>query len=149
MAVSLEVRAPLLDHKLMELAARIPSSLKLRHMNGKYIFKKALHGLVPEETLTRRKQGFVIPLNAWFRKELKDLVEEKVLSVDDGLLNTQYLWQIWNEHQQGSRDRTAHLWSVLMFREWQNTFGSGLSCAQDATRPVSNRDQIDASVLGS
>jgi asparagine synthase (glutamine-hydrolysing) len=122
MAVSLEVRAPLLDHKLMELAARIPSSLKLRRMNGKYIFKKALQGVVPQETLTRRKQGFVIPLNRWFRKELKELVEERVLGAKDDLLNVNYLQRIWTEHQKGTRDRTAHLWSVLMFREWQNTF---------------------------
>jgi asparagine synthase (glutamine-hydrolysing) len=62
MAVSLEVRCPLLDHRLMALAARIPSKLKLRGREGKYIFKRAISSLVPPEILRRRKQGFVVPL---------------------------------------------------------------------------------------
>ncbi|HVH70641.1 MAG TPA: asparagine synthase (glutamine-hydrolyzing), partial [Candidatus Dormibacteraeota bacterium] len=122
MAVSLEVRAPLLDHKLMELAARVPSWLKLRHMKGKYIFKKAMRGIVPDEILTRKKQGFVIPLNRWFRKELKDMAEEMLFDEKEDLLDTKYLRRIWSEHQNGTRDRAAHLWCVLMFRQWQNTF---------------------------
>jgi asparagine synthase (glutamine-hydrolysing) len=123
MAVSLEVRAPLLDHKLMELVARIPSCLKLRGTTGKYIFKKALAGLVPEPVLNRKKMGFAIPLAGWFRRELKDFAAQALLnSESDGLLNSATVEKIWNEHQRGLRDRSVPLWAVLMFRLWQREF---------------------------
>jgi asparagine synthase (glutamine-hydrolysing) len=122
MAVSLEVRAPLLDHKLMELVASIPSSLKLRKRNGKYIFKKAMEPILPNDILYRRKQGFAIPLDHWFRRELKDLAHDAIFSSDDGILDRSYLKKIWEQHQENRFDRSAYLWSVLMFRKWQKTF---------------------------
>ena len=76
MANSLEVRCPLLDHKLMELIAQIPSSLKLRNGQGKYIFKKSLQKILPSEVLTRRKKGFAMPVAEWFRGELKEFAHE-------------------------------------------------------------------------
>jgi asparagine synthase (glutamine-hydrolysing) len=124
MAVSLEVRAPLLDHHFMELVARIPSSLKLRGRTGKYIFKRAMGDVLPADILDRRKQGFAIPLDRWFRHELKDVAHEAIFSHDDGILNQAYLKRIWNEHQRGTFDRSAHLWSVLMYRKWRETFAS-------------------------
>ncbi len=124
MAVSLEVRAPLLDHHLMELAARIPSGLKLRGRTGKYIFKRSIADDLPPEILNRRKQGFAIPLARWFRRELKDIAWEAIFSGDDGILDQSYLKHIWNEHQRGTFDRSAHLWSVLMYKKWRETFPS-------------------------
>jgi len=122
MAVSLEVRAPLLDHHLMELIAKIPSSLKLRGRTGKYIFKKAMAGVLPPEVLNRRKQGFAVPLATWFRTELRDVAHAAIFSCDDGILDKSYLKQVWDEHQRGTYDRSAHLWSILMYRKWCEAF---------------------------
>ena len=122
MAVSLEVRAPLLDHKLMGVVASIPSSLKLRNANGKYIFKKALEPVLPREILYRKKQGFSVPLDHWFRRELRDLAHDAICSADDGILDQSYLQKIWNQHQKRQFNRSAYLWSVLMFRKWQQVF---------------------------
>jgi len=123
MANSLEVRAPILDHKFMELAATIPSSLKLRGRTGKYILKKALTGIVPEEILTRRKMGFAVPLARWFRNELKDMAYEVIFTPsEDGLLDKSTIQQIWKQHQSNLRDRSTELWALLMFRMWQREF---------------------------
>jgi asparagine synthase (glutamine-hydrolysing) len=123
MAHSLEVRAPLLDHKLMELIASMPSSLKLKGMMGKYILKKALHSLLPEEVLYRRKMGFAVPLAKWFREDLKEAAYETIVEAeDDCLLDKRFVNQIWRQHQNGFRDRSAELWGLLMFRLWQGTF---------------------------
>jgi asparagine synthase (glutamine-hydrolysing) len=121
MAVSLEVRAPLLDSQLMELAAHIPSSLKLRSGSGKYIFKKAMQGMFPKGFLERSKQGFGVPIAEWFRRELREWAEE-ILFEPDGLLDRKYLQRLWDRHQQGVQDHSAILWGVFMFRQWQKTF---------------------------
>jgi asparagine synthase (glutamine-hydrolysing) len=123
MAVSLEVRAPLLDHQLMETIAQIPSSLKLKGREGKYIFKKAMTSILPDEILYRRKQGFAIPLGSWFRRELREVTEETLFGSTDGILDPTFLKKIWDQHQRGRYDRSAHLWAVLMFRKWKETFG--------------------------
>ena len=124
MAVSLEVRAPLLDHKFMEMVARIPSSLKLRGTEGKYILKKAMEPVLSRDILYRSKQGFAVPLAHWFRDELKEMAHAAIFDVRDGILDPKYLGKIWNEHQGGTFDRSAYLWSALMFRKWQKGFGS-------------------------
>src|ERR1700752_1973038 len=103
MANSLEVRCPLLDHKLMELIAQMPSSLKLRHGNGKYIFKKALERVLPAAVLTRSKKGFAVPVAEWFRGELKEYAYESVIHRQDDVLNGAFLKRCWNQHQRGQR----------------------------------------------
>ena len=122
MAVSLEVRAPLLDHQLMEEVARIPPSLKLRGRCGKYIFKKAVEPMLPQGVLDRKKQGFAIPLDRWFRKDLRDMAQEALFGSDDGILNMSFLKRVWDEHQKGTYNRSAHLWAVLMYRKWKEAF---------------------------
>lgn len=119
MANSLEVRCPLLDHKLMELIAQIPSGLKLRKGQGKYIFKKSLERILPPEVLNRRKKGFAVPVAEWFRSELKDFAFEAIFQPRDELLNKKFLTHCWNQHQHGQRDWSALLWCTLMFRTWQ------------------------------
>jgi asparagine synthase (glutamine-hydrolysing) len=125
MAVSLEVRAPLLDHKLMERAATIPAGLKLHGRIGKYIFKKAIASQVPAEVLERKKQGFAVPLPRWFRQELRDVTHEALFASDDGILNRTLLKKIWDQHQRGTYDRSPHLWAVLMYRKWCQMFQDG------------------------
>lgn len=119
MANSLEVRCPLLDHELMESIACIPSNLKLSHGTGKYIFKKALETVLPQEILHRRKWGFGVPLATWFRRDLKDFAYETVFSAKDSYLNYTFLEQCWNQHQRRQRDWSSMLWQVLMFKTWQ------------------------------
>ena len=123
MANSLEVRAPILDHRFMELAARIPSSLKLRGRVGKYIFKKSLEPLLPQSTLTRPKMGFAVPLARWFRHELKEMAHEVILGRHaEYFTEPRIVEKIWGEHQRGFRDRSTELWTLLMFRLWQRRF---------------------------
>jgi asparagine synthase (glutamine-hydrolysing) len=121
MAVSLEVRAPLLDHRLMELAARIPSHLKLRDGTGKHIFKRAISAMLPKGFLDRPKQGFGVPVAEWFRGDLREWAHD-VLFEADGLLDVNHLRRLWDRHQDGKQDHSAILWGVFMFRQWQRTF---------------------------
>jgi asparagine synthase (glutamine-hydrolysing) len=119
MANSLEVRCPLLDHKLMELIAQMPSSLKLRNGKGKYIFKKALETVLPASVLTRKKKGFAVPVAEWFRGELKEFAYEALIQRQDDALNGAFVKRCWNQHQEGRRDWSALLWCVLMFKSWR------------------------------
>ncbi len=120
MANSLEVRCPLLDHHLMELVARMPSSLKLRNGAGKYIFKKALQRILPPAVLTRRKKGFAAPVAEWFRGELKEFAHDALFGRPDDLIAEPFVRRCWRQHQSGQRDWSALLWCVLMYRSWQD-----------------------------
>jgi len=122
MAVSLEVRCPLLDHKVMELLARIPSSMKLRGATGKYLFKKAMEGFLPQSTIYRTKRGFRIPLAQWFRDGIRDYARALVVDREDPFLSTGFVRAIWDQHQSGLRDRSDQLWNILMFRLWHDRF---------------------------
>ncbi|HTR37117.1 MAG TPA: XrtA/PEP-CTERM system amidotransferase [Bryobacteraceae bacterium] len=124
MAHSLEVRCPLLDHKLMELIAQIPSNLKLRNGTGKYIFKRALKNILPAEVVQRPKRGFAMPVAEWFRGELKVFAHEMLFQREDGLLNQSFLTNCWKQHQRRQRDWSALLWCTLMFRTWQEVYKS-------------------------
>jgi asparagine synthase (glutamine-hydrolysing) len=119
MANSLEVRCPLLDHKLMELVAQMPSNLKLHNGQGKYIFKKALEKVLPESILTRKKKGFAVPVAEWFRSELKEYAYEGLIRRPDEMLNGAFLTSCWTQHQSGRRDWSALLWCALMFKSWR------------------------------
>lgn len=119
MANSLEVRCPLLDHKLMELIARMPSQLKLHNGQGKYIFKKALSKVLPRSVLTRPKKGFAVPVAEWFRGELKEFAHQRLFEKPDDALNTKFLSKCWAQHQRRQRDWSALLWCVLMFKMWR------------------------------
>lgn len=122
MANSLEVRCPLLDHKVMELAASMPSDLKLRGMTGKYVFKKALEAELPSEILNRTKMGFSVPLSAWFRNGIRDYAADFILRRQDPYLSSSFIAKMWNQHQSGIRDRSRELWNVLMFRLWLDKY---------------------------
>ena len=121
MANSLEVRVPLLDHKFMELIARIPPDLKLKNREGKYLLKKSLEPLLPDSILYRRKMGFSIPLASWLRKDLKELFEDSVFSAPSGIeayLDQKVIRKMWQQHQAKTNDYATELWSVLFFAMW-------------------------------
>ncbi len=118
MAHSLEVREPLMDHPLIEWLATLPSSLKIRGQEGKYLFKKALEPWLPEDVLYRPKMGFSVPLARWFRGPLKERVRDAVLGerlASTGWFNPAYLRHLVDAHQSGQSDYSASLWSLLMF----------------------------------
>ncbi len=128
MAHSLEVRVPLLDHKLVEWIATLPSHFKLQGGEGKYIFKKSLEGRLPDDILYRPKMGFGVPLGKWFRGELKQNIRDAVLSermMQSGFFNADYLRTLVSHHQSGLRDYSAPLWTLMMFDQFlsrQNEF---------------------------
>jgi asparagine synthase (glutamine-hydrolysing) len=121
MASSLEVRVPLLDHTLVEWAARLPSHLKLHGREGKYVFKAALEPHVSKEILYRPKQGFAVPLAAWFRgplrRRLRDTLCGPVLR-ESGLFDMGTLATVLDQHQSGERDHSAALWTISMMESF-------------------------------
>lgn len=124
MAHALEVRVPLLDHKLVEWMAGIQPDMKLRGREGKYIFKKSLESYLPNDILYRPKMGFSVPLSAWFKGPLKDKVRAALLGdtmTQCGLFNTAFLEHIVNQHQSGLRDYSSAIWSLLMFEAFLRT----------------------------
>jgi asparagine synthase (glutamine-hydrolysing) len=121
MAHSLEVRVPLLDHKLVEWIATLPSHFKLRGGEGKYIFKKSLEGRLPKDILYRPKMGFGVPLGQWFRGELKQNIRDSVLSermMSCGFFEADYLRRLVDHHQSGLRDYSSPLWTLMMFDQF-------------------------------
>lgn len=118
MAHALEVRVPLLDHKLVEWISGLPSSIKLKGSEGKYIFKKSLEPHLPHDILYRDKMGFAVPISNWFRGPLRQRVREALLGptlADTGIFNTAYLREMVEMHESGRRDYSAPLWTLLMF----------------------------------
>jgi len=118
MAASLEVRAPFLDPNIVELASRMPSSLKLRRFTMKYILKRAMEGLLPSTILWRRKRGFALPTAEWLRGPLRPLLEEQLRPeaiARVGLFNPETITRLIAEHSFGRRDHRKVLWGLLMF----------------------------------
>jgi asparagine synthase (glutamine-hydrolysing) len=122
MAFSLEARVPLLDHRVVEFAARLPMAFKRRGGTGKYLLRKVLHELVPRELVERPKMGFGIPLNRWLRDGLRPLLDE-YLSPErvrrEGFLRPEGVTRLVREHLSGSRDHMYRLWALLSFALWR------------------------------
>ncbi|MFA9439045.1 XrtA/PEP-CTERM system amidotransferase [Uliginosibacterium sp. sgz301328] len=127
MAHSLEVREPLMDHELVEWLARVPSDLKIRGNEGKYVFKRALEPMLPHEVLYRPKMGFAVPLARWFRGPLRERVRHALLGpvlADTGLFDAATLHEWVDAHQSGRRDYSASIWSLLMFESFLRRQGA-------------------------
>jgi asparagine synthase (glutamine-hydrolysing) len=120
MAHSLEARPPLLDHKLVEFAATIPSRFRISNGSTKYLFKQAMRGLLPDDIIDRPKHGFAIPLARWFRGELAGFARELLCSERSrqrGLFRTDQLDRLIRLHEQG-RDIELHLWTLVSLELW-------------------------------
>ena len=118
MAHSLEVREPLMDHPLVEWLATLPSDLKLRGGEGKYLFKKTLEPHLPRDVLYRPKMGFAVPLARWFRGPLRQRVRSALLGgplADSGWFDLKAVGQLVEQHENGSRDHSTPLWTLLMY----------------------------------
>lgn len=139
MAHSLEVRSPLLDHEIVELAARMPTSVKIKSRyglgEGKHILRKVLDHRLPQRSLRKGKQGFSVPLRDWFRGGLRDFVHDTLL--DDKALPTELfqrnaIEKTLHEHNRGTVDHANRIWLLLTFATWyaQNSTGSSLPASQ-------------------
>jgi asparagine synthase (glutamine-hydrolysing) len=118
---SLEVRVPILDHKFAELIFKIPSGLKLKGYQKKYIFKKAMSQYLPQRVICHKKQGFALPLSLWFKKELRSYIYDRLTSNGARVseyLNPGYVRTVMNNHLKGMRDLNEKIWTILFLDAW-------------------------------
>jgi len=123
MAHSLEVRAPILDYRVIQFAASLPSSWKIRGAAKKYLLKKTFSKILPDSILNRRKHGFTAPISDWFRCDLRGLFEDSLLNSDmSEYFSSTCLKRIWREHQEQKVDHGTLLWSLLSFSLWHKEY---------------------------
>jgi len=138
MAHSIEARVPLLDHVLVELAAKVPPDLRLRGERTKHLFKRALEGWLPQTILERPKRGFAIPLGTWFRGRLADFVRELLLSPRARareVFEPAYVERLLQLHEAG-RPLDLQLWTLLSFELWCRAFLDRTTAAARRNRPA-------------
>jgi asparagine synthase (glutamine-hydrolysing) len=124
MAVSLEVRCPVLDHVFMEKAARIPAALKIVGRERKWIFKKALEKMLPPEVLYRPKMGFSMPVEEWLRGDLREFARELLLEGEGtrAFFRREEVERLWQRHQSKVGNHQSELWILMMFNLWHRRF---------------------------
>jgi asparagine synthase (glutamine-hydrolysing) len=125
MAHGLEGRSPMLDHEFMEFAASLPADFKLRGEQTKYIFKQAVRGLLPADVIDRPKKGFSVPLEAWFRNELRELSGDLLLDgrlAARGYFRMEPIRRLLDEHRRGTASWHNQLWTLVMLESWHRMF---------------------------
>jgi asparagine synthase (glutamine-hydrolysing) len=125
MAVSLEARAPLLDHKLIEFVTRVPASMKMAGLETKHLFKRAIADLVPAEIVNRPKQGFGVPIQQWINQQLRQRIRDTLndpRTLQRGYVSRSHVEVLLDEHERGRRDHAMALWSLLMLELWHRQY---------------------------
>ncbi len=133
MAVSLEVRPPLLDHRVVEFAFSLPLHLRLRGGETKWLLRRVLDRYVPRKLVERPKMGFAIPLADWLRGPLRDWAEDLLdpQYLGGGLLDVRAVRTLWNAHLVGRRNQAYALWTILMFEAWRRRWTSSITAPKD------------------
>lgn len=142
MASSLEVRSPLLDHRLMEMAAALPAADKVHGRRTKHILKEALRPWLPDHILDRKKTGFGVPLASWFRGDLRALPTEILLdehSTNRGIFNPDGVAALIDEHLAGRRDHSHRLWALIQLELWLRTYIDRTAVAEPLSLALSSR----------
>jgi asparagine synthase (glutamine-hydrolysing) len=124
MAHSLEVRAPLLDHRILEFAARLPAKMKMNMRRGKLPLRALAARRLPANIKSMPKRGFSIPAAQWLREELRPMAEDVVFErngIVADTLDTKVLRDMWKQHQNKSRDHSVFLWGLMMLGLWEKT----------------------------
>jgi asparagine synthase (glutamine-hydrolysing) len=127
MAVSLEVRSPMLDHELADIAAQVPHAYKIRNGQGKHILIQALGDRLPPELLNRPKMGFAIPLAQWMRGPLREMLWDHLTGsrfLNRGIASPRFVRHLLDEHESGRRDNCSWLWALLVLEMWFREFES-------------------------
>ncbi len=130
MATSVEARVPFLDHRMVEYSMRIPMTLKIKNGEPKYILKKAVEGIVPNNIIYRKKQGFAAPVNEWLRNEWFGFVENKLLNsyfVREKYFHTEFVESMLTDHREGKRNEGQNLWNLLNLTLWHEQWIEGKS----------------------
>jgi len=125
MAASLETRAPLLDQKLIDFVTQIPAAMKIVGSETKHILKRAVKDLIPEEIMTRGKQGFGIPIQKWINQELRGRIRDTLhdpITRQRGYFDSSYIEVLLREHDRGRRDHSTSLWALFMLELWHRRF---------------------------
>ena len=125
MANSLEVRVPLLDHRLVEWMSQVPSSLKVRGLDLKYLFKDVARDLLSRKIVDRRKAGFHVPIPGWIKHELRPLIAEQLSPATvarQGIFNPDYVGELLDAHWSGSENYSRNIWGLLIFSLWYDRF---------------------------
>ncbi|MDP6648320.1 MAG: asparagine synthase-related protein, partial [Candidatus Woesearchaeota archaeon] len=125
MAFSVEERVPLLDHNISEISSRIPPHMKIKYFNEKYILKKAVKGIVPKQTIQRKKTNFFVPINEWFNSDLLGLTKQmlsKQRIMEQGIFDYKYIDKIQAKFNKSSLFYSRQLWSLLCFQLWHKMF---------------------------
>jgi asparagine synthase (glutamine-hydrolysing) len=125
MAVSLEARVPLLDHKLIEFVTRIPASMKMAGLETKHLFKRAIGDLVPPEVVNRPKQGFGVPIEQWINQQLRERIRDTLndpRTLQRGYVTRKHVELLLDEHERGRRDHAMALWALLMLELWHRHY---------------------------
>jgi asparagine synthase (glutamine-hydrolysing) len=121
MAASLELRAPLLDHRVVELGLSLPDELKLHGRSGKLALRQAFADLLPPQVAGRGKTGFGVPLGRWFREDLRELSSD-LLATDRGIFRREEVERLLREHRDGRAEHGHRLWCLLMLELWQRSY---------------------------
>ena len=150
MAVSLESREPLLDHKLLEFAASVPAALKLKSGRSKYLLRRLLERRLPRAIVNRRKHGFEAPTGEWLRGPLAPMAADLLFDGrlrDRGVFETAPIARLWREHCSGRHDHRHRLWSLVMLELWFRQFIDGARAARLPAEPLPRSTGADTHAL--